>query len=211
LNFLPPDPLYGLLLVIYKDYLKKIGFSFVQDLTYKSIGPADYKSAFLESFMKEVKEERHFAGDVFYTEGEVENYTPNNHCVYFFTSDHYKQSVVLGVGNHVKISLDAYESEYLVIEEKGAFELYRPETVFGTVEFLNGQERSHWAICLQNCLLFKISRTSFLENYHLLTLEEKESVALSVEKYPTKKCLICKEEHFFLSCPYTFAISKVLL
>lgn len=70
------------------------------------VGSAAYKSLFLEAFMKEIKEERHFAGDVFYREGEIESLRPGNHCAYFFTHEHYKQSVVLGVGNQIQISLD---------------------------------------------------------------------------------------------------------
>jgi len=68
---LPPDPLYGLLLAIHKVSLTKIGFEFVKNLSYRTIGFADSKSVFLEQFMKEIKEERYFAGDIFYTQGEV--------------------------------------------------------------------------------------------------------------------------------------------
>jgi hypothetical protein len=43
-------------LVIYKEYLKKIGLKFAENLSYKSIGPAEYKSIFLERFMPDIKE-----------------------------------------------------------------------------------------------------------------------------------------------------------
>ena len=69
MQLLPADPLYGLLLVIHKDSLRRIGFDFVRNLSYKTLGPADSKSIFLEKIMKEIKEQRHFAGDVFYTVG----------------------------------------------------------------------------------------------------------------------------------------------
>lgn len=161
--------------------------------------------------MKQIKEERHFPGDVLYTSGEIEGSKPFNHCAYFFTNVQYKHSVVLGVGRHIGIVLDTNESEYVVVEKKGSFELYRPRKVFGSVEFLNGQERSHWAICLQNCLLFAVSRQALLDNHHLLTLEEKESIAMSSEIMQNKRCLICKEEHFFLHCPFSFPISKFIL
>jgi hypothetical protein len=38
------------------------------------------------------------------------------------------------------------------------------------VEFLTGRERSHWAICVKNCLMFVAPRSALLENYHLLRL-----------------------------------------
>lgn len=211
MRILPADPLYGLLLAIYKESLKTIGFSFAEKLICKALGPADYKSVFLESLMKQIKEERHFPGDVLYTSGEIEGSKPFNHCAYFFTNVQYKHSVVLGVGRHIGIVLDTNESEYVVVEKKGSFELYRPRKVFGSVEFLNGQERSHWAICLQNCLLFAVSRQALLDNHHLLTLEEKESIAMSSEIMQNKRCLICKEEHFFLHCPYSFVTLKSII
>lgn len=40
----------------------------------------------------------------------MEKSRPNNHCAYFYTNSHYKHSVVLGVGAHIDIVLDAKES-----------------------------------------------------------------------------------------------------
>ena len=56
--------------------------------------------------MKEIKEQRYFAGDVFYTIDEREGAHPRNHCAYYYTNQSYDKSVVLGIGKHVDISLD---------------------------------------------------------------------------------------------------------
>lgn len=65
MNFLPPEPLYGLLVVIYQAFLKELGFSFFQ-LSNLTMQPFHHKSLFLENFMKDIKEERHYPGDLLY-------------------------------------------------------------------------------------------------------------------------------------------------
>ena len=105
---------------------------------------------------------------------------PNNHCAYYFTSPLYEQSVVLGVGKHVSMSLEEGEKDYTLIEEEGSYKLHTVNRFFGNIEFLSGSKRDHWAICSKNCLLFSVSREVLLKNYHLLTLEERESITMRV-------------------------------
>jgi hypothetical protein len=71
MNFLPSEPLYGLLAIIYESFLKEIGFKFI-DVSGVYVKPYDCKSLFLEKFMKEIKEERHFIGDILYHRGETD-------------------------------------------------------------------------------------------------------------------------------------------
>jgi hypothetical protein len=49
------------------------------------------------------------------------------------------------------------------------------------MEFLTGKERSHWAICTENCVLFLISRAAFLKHYASLSQIEKEVVFANIE------------------------------
>ncbi len=51
--------------------------------------------------MKLVSEQRFFAGDMLYEEGEVEGSIVDNHCGYYFTSSSYSEGVALGVGEHL--------------------------------------------------------------------------------------------------------------
>ncbi len=68
MNFLPSEPLYGLQALIYSSFLKDVGFDFINiSGEYKHINQS--KSLFLEHFMKEIKEERHYIGDVLYHRG----------------------------------------------------------------------------------------------------------------------------------------------
>lgn len=56
MKFLPPDALYGLLLVIYRDFLVQLGFTFAAESPEKALRPSDYKSLFLENLMKDIRE-----------------------------------------------------------------------------------------------------------------------------------------------------------
>jgi hypothetical protein len=69
MNFLPSEPLYGLLLLIYHAFLDEMGFRFFS-LCNLSMHSINCRSPFLEAFMKDVREERHYTGDLLYAEGQ---------------------------------------------------------------------------------------------------------------------------------------------
>ena len=86
--------------------------------------------------MRLVREQRFFAGDVLFGEGELEGSPTDNHCAYYFTASAYREAVALGVGEHLEIrSQDDNRNS----SAPRSFELKRPKRCFGQLEFLTGQ------------------------------------------------------------------------
>lgn len=75
--------------------------------------------------MKDVREERHYTGDVIYAEGQSHSQTTEGHSAYYFTKTVYANTVMLGVGMQPIVRGGR-------VEKKGqSFELCKAKTIFG--------------------------------------------------------------------------------
>lgn len=56
------------------------------------------RSLFLENFMKSIKEQRQYVGDIIYRKGESSNRRKGGHSAFYFAKKEYVGAVTLGIG-----------------------------------------------------------------------------------------------------------------
>jgi hypothetical protein len=88
---LPEKVHYELNLTIYNEFLTQLDFLHDHSRPASDKFNVSYgRSLFLQKIMKEIKEERHFVGNILYQQGDMYDDQPSKHCVYFYSKEHYK-------------------------------------------------------------------------------------------------------------------------
>lgn len=106
----------------------EIGLEFALDAVPESVRVTGNRSLFLENFMREIKEQRQFVGDIVYQCGEKWDSKEGGHAAYFFTKKEYEDSVTLGVGELPKMNLGRADPSY-----RNSFPITTAHTVYGQV------------------------------------------------------------------------------